>query len=315
MPRRKLQIFPEGTIVCQKYTVEEPLVYGAFSCTYSATDNRGKSVALKLIPLRYHQEVASEQVSLAKLHKWHIRFRNLRGGFPRLRMVGVHSANFVKVMEPVGLSIGEYFKCKQNHWEKTVLMIGIRMIRILKHMHSRRVIHRNIKPDNIVVGAGSRGMKKLYLVDFDISLRLPRDELQNGGIRVAIRGTRLFMSTRTLNGESPTRMDDLESLGYTLWFLYGGILPWDSRYISEFPSCEVERYLLTYDLRNRFLRKVDCDGIKWLEDMFNIIFDTEYDEIPDYVRLEKVLRKELRSQGYRLDYQFDLMLPDNFLNT
>ena len=47
-------------------------------------------------------------------------------------------------------------------------MIGIQMLSRIEHLHQRNVIHRDIKPDNFVLG-NERKSYKVYLIDFGLA--------------------------------------------------------------------------------------------------------------------------------------------------
>jgi len=53
---------------------------------------------------------------------------------------------------------------------KTVLMLGDQMIQRIEYLHSKYFLHRDIKPDNFLMGLGKKG-HKVYLIDFGLAKR------------------------------------------------------------------------------------------------------------------------------------------------
>ena len=77
----------------------------------------------------------------------------------------------VMVMDLLGPSLEDMFNyCYRRFSVKTVLMLGIELLTRLEFIHHRNFIHRDIKPDNFVLGLGARA-NVVYVIDFGLSKR------------------------------------------------------------------------------------------------------------------------------------------------
>merc|ERR1719330_1197638 len=84
------------------------------------------------------------------------------------------------------------------------------------HLHSHGIIHRDIKPQNVLV---SKDLKDLKLVDFNTARSL------HGGPALTPTGTRLYVAPEVVFGESPSELSDIWSVGLCAHLLLSGTLP------------------------------------------------------------------------------------------
>ncbi|KAF7329571.1 Kinase-like protein [Mycena kentingensis (nom. inval.)] len=143
---------------------------------------------------------------------------------------------------------------------ESVASIAMQMLSALIHLFDKGVVHRDIKPNNILLCLTDPSAVRL--VDFGLSSLFdavcPRDPCP---ALTGIIGTLAYCSIHVHDHRWPLQpSDDLESLVYTLLFLLGGSLPWDDGGISAFSPKSVAHVANT----KRALvasRLADCDPL------------------------------------------------------
>lgn len=134
----------------------------------------------------------------------------------------------VLVMDLLGKSLEDLFVfCRKRFDLKTCLMIARQMVTRIQFLHSKRFIHRDIKPDNFVIGTG-KNTHKIYIIDFGLSKKY----ISSKGVHIPMKtgksltGTARYCSINTHKGLEQSRRDDLEGFMYVLYYLLLGRLPW-----------------------------------------------------------------------------------------
>jgi serine/threonine protein kinase len=118
------------------------------------------------------------------------------------------------------------------------LCLAINLTRALGHVHQRGLIHKDVKPENVLVDDAGN----VWLTGFGIASRLPR-ERQTPAPPEIIAGTLAYMSpeqTGRMNRSMDTR-SDLYSLGVTLYQMLTGVLPFAAADPLEWVHCHIAR--------------------------------------------------------------------------
>merc|ERR1712062_969248 len=206
-----------------KYRLGRKIGSGSFGDIYLGTNiNTGDEVAIKL------ESTKTRHPQLAYEYKV---YRILAGGVgvPIVRWFGKEGDYNVMVMEILGPSLEDLFNfCSRRFTMKTVLMLADQMIGRIEFVHNKNFIHRDIKPDNFLMGIG-RHCNKLFLIDYGLAKKF-RDNRTRQHIAYRedknLTGTARYASINAHLGIEQSRRDDMESLGYVLMYFNRGSLPW-----------------------------------------------------------------------------------------
>ena len=159
-------------------------------------------------------------------------------GFPTLIKQGISIENecIYLVTDLLGPSLEDLFNLCDNKFSlKTTLMIFMQAIDRLQYMHDRNFIHRDIKPDNMMMGLG-RDSNTLHMIDFGLT-RMVIDP--NTGQHIPfvkgknLIGTCRYVSINAHLGYELSRRDDLLTLGYVMINFFKGYLPWKNFDVSK----------------------------------------------------------------------------------
>jgi serine/threonine protein kinase len=182
-------------------------------------------------------------------------------------------------------------------------MIGEQMLTRIEYCHSRAILHRDIKPDNFVIGQGSK-QHKVYIIDFGLakkfigrdSTHIPYKEGKS------LTGTARYASVNTHLGFEQSRRDDLESLGYLMLYFLRGSLPWQNMRANN----KKEKYQKIMEKKLGTTIESLCKGfpnefVTFLSYSRNLKFEDK----PDYGYLRNLLKDLFVKSGYEWDYQYD----------
>jgi serine/threonine protein kinase len=200
-------------------------------------------------------------------------------------------------MELLGLSLEDLFnKCRRRFSLKTVLKIGDQMLERIETLHSRHLIHRDIKTNNFVIGVGQKA-STVYCVDFGMSKRF-RDPktLQHTPYCdwKSLSGTPRYASINNHLGIRPTRRDDLEAIAYILIYFLKGSLPWQGLKAKT----EKEKYKLILRKKQETTISELCHGCPiQFADFIAYTRSLKFDEGPDIPRWRRIFQDLYRASN------------------
>ena len=212
-------------IFFKKYRILKKIGKGSFGSVYLGKNiYKEEYYAVKFEP-KNQQDLILERESYLLYY--------LRGyGIPEIITYG-HNTNYnILVQTLLGNSINYIFAKKDNKFSmKDCCMIGIQILDRLEYIHSKFIIHRDIKPDNFLVGNPDQSL--IHIIDFGLAKKYMSSRTGKHAkftINKKWSGTSRFASANSLRGVAQSRRDDLESLCYLLLYLMKGNLPWDNVY-------------------------------------------------------------------------------------
>lgn len=277
---------------------------GAFGEVYMATDvDTGEVVAVKMERMgNKHPQLLYEN----RVYKWLNNSSSELVGVPRPRFYGALGEYNVLVMDLLGPSLEDRLnECRRRLGIKSVLMIGIQAMRRIEFVHSKSFLHRDIKPDNMLMG--NSDASTVYLVDFGLAKRY-RDHVTKQHLPYRegkhLTGTARYASVHTHLGIEQSRRDDLESLGYVLVYLFKGSLPWQGIRVAN----KKQKYAKIRDRKqNISLRELCKDMPSQMVEYFRYVRRLEFEDRPDYSYLRSLFRKALERKNVTDDGVFDWM--------
>ena len=276
----------ENPIVFKKFRVKKKLGEGAFGEVYlgqAIADN--SYVALKVEPRKIAKPILESEAFL---------LYSIAGlGIPEVKSFG-KVKNYTVLVEPLlGKSLFDIFV--ENHKEiplEDVCLIGRQVIDRIQWIHSKFIVHRDIKPDNFLIG--KKDPNVIYVIDFGLSKKY-RSSTTNKHIRFGftgkLTGTVRFASANALRGGEQSRRDDIESIGYMLVYFMKKRLPWQ----GVTGTRKMERYLKIYKLKKNTKPEELCKGLPpEMTEYIRYAKNLEFEQQPDYKYLKKLFSRMLK---------------------
>ena len=281
-----------------KYKLVKKLGEGSFGMIFKAESPSG-NYAFKFEKKRPNKRSLLKNESEVMIY--------LKGkGIPSIESY-IEDENYnIMIMQLLGKSLEGLLKESDNKKFslKTICLLALEIIPILKFMHDKHIIHRDIKPDNFAIGYDDPC--QIYILDFGLAKKYRSSRTLKHNLMIKhsrLTGTARYASINALHGFEQSRRDDLESFGYVLAYLIRGSLPWQG--IAA--KTKEEKYAKILN------KKINIPIEKLLknepQELINYIKYTKilkYEQDPDYEYLiglfKNIFSKTLKEE---IDYKFD----------
>lgn len=269
-------------IIQERYEIEKEINSGAFGRIYKGRDQKkGEPVAIKIeLPgspssLKYEVKILT-----------YLFTNKVRNNIPAILWYGIYSNVPCLIMTYYEYSLYDYLYHMShtipmrlaNHWMNQI-------IGILENLHKVFLLHRDIKPQNIMIKSGD-----IHLIDFGLATfyidekreHIPdiSDKDRENQSSESIIGSPKFASIRLHEGHRCSRRDDLISTAYIyVYMLLNGITPWFSQNGQIKENKQIDNFMT-------FLSK----DIIWTQFLYYLdyVYQLSYDELPNYDAMKQL---------------------------
>ena len=206
-------------ILANRYRLTEQIGMGGMAIVYRAVDLRtGHNVAVKVLRPEYNED--SEFISRFQ-REAEAASKMTHHNIVNLLDVGMDGENRYLVMEYVqGKTLKTVIQERGKLSPALAGQIAIRILSALEHAHRNGIVHRDIKPQNILVHADGH----IKVADFGIARIANSSTLTKGD---NVMGSVHYFSPEQAKGEGANATSDLYSTGVVLYEMLTGKVPYD----------------------------------------------------------------------------------------
>ena len=274
-------------MIANRYKIINKISEGEFGEVYKAENIRtNEKVAIKF-------EYKNDNLKMLKNEAKIYQYLKNKDGFPELKWFGSNNEMNYLVIELLGDSLKYRINIYNSFCLKTVLLLGIQMIKYIRILHDNYLLHRDIKPENFLFGL-KEYTNKLYLIDLGLCKRYNFNgkHIDKKNINYLI-GSPNFVSINIHQGIEPSRRDDLESCIYIISYMLLGNLEW-------LQCIDLNK---VYGLKIAFVK---CNILPaFIKEMLIYIRSVDFEETPNYNYLINIMELTLHANGLIDDNLFE----------
>ena len=223
-----------NSFICKnKFQILKKIGDGAFGNIYIGK----QTITDQLICIKKQNK--KDDIDILKNEAIIYNYLKNNNGFPLLKYYESNETETYLMITLLNKNLEEIKNIYKTLSLYSVLKIGVQIINIIKTIHNIFIIHRDIKPQNFMIGFNEKE-KIIHLIDFGFSKKYINIE---NGKHIELRknketivGTLNFVSSHIINGIEPSRRDDIISIIYVLIYLYIDDYIWNdinTKYIND----------------------------------------------------------------------------------
>jgi eukaryotic-like serine/threonine-protein kinase len=231
------------TTISNRYELGDRLGSGGMSTVYRATDLvLERTVAVKILA----EHLSDDDKFVARFRREALAVAKLiHPNIVQVYDTGVDVGRHYIVMEYVeGKSAAQLLQVRGRTGADSAVEIGTQSCAGLEYAHRQGIIHRDVKPGNLMVIGGPAGRRRrdssahepptgemtVKLTDFGIARASAQTRLTQVG---SVVGTAAYLAPEQARGEEATPASDVFALGVVLYQLLTGRLPWEGSTLAE----------------------------------------------------------------------------------
>ncbi|MGH2966600.1 MAG: protein kinase domain-containing protein [Solirubrobacterales bacterium] len=232
-----------ATLISGRYELADRLGSGGMSSVYKATDRvLERTVAVKILA----EHLSDDDKFVARFRREALAVaRLIHPNIVQVYDTGVDDGRHYIVMEYVeGRSGAQLLQARGSLGPAVAVEIGTQACAGLDYAHRQGIIHRDVKPGNLMVigGPATRGDGRatahepptgemtVKLTDFGIARAAEQSRLTQVG---SVVGTAAYLAPEQARGEEATPASDVYALGVVIYQLLTGRLPWEGATLAE----------------------------------------------------------------------------------
>ena len=234
---------PGGNMISERYELGDRLGSGGMSTVYGATDRvLERTVAVKILA----EHLSDDEKFVARFRREALAVaRLIHPNIVQVYDTGVDSGRHYIVMEYVeGRSIAQLLQRRGRLGSEVAVQVGIQACAGLEYAHRQGIIHRDVKPGNLMVTGGPAGRPStqqgshdpptdemtVKLTDFGIARAAEQTRLTQVG---SVVGTAAYLAPEQARGDEATPAADVYALGVVIYQMLTARLPWEGSSLAE----------------------------------------------------------------------------------
>jgi eukaryotic-like serine/threonine-protein kinase len=231
-----------GTMISDRYELGDRLGSGGMSTVYRATDRvLERTVAVKVLA----EHLSDDEKFVARFRREALAVAKLiHPNIVQVYDTGVDGARHYIVMEYVeGKSGAQLLQTRGRLGPQVAVQIGVQACAGLEYAHRQGIVHRDVKPGNLMIVGGPAGKPSgaglhdpptgemtVKLTDFGIARAAEQTRLTQVG---SVVGTAAYLAPEQARGEEAGAAADVYALGVVIYQLLTARLPWEGSTLAE----------------------------------------------------------------------------------